>query len=99
MQRVQRIDRMSVWGSRVDRTWVGAEVEEKAQINIGRAEVIVELALGCSGQFKGRFGFDDQLFVDNHVEPLMGDLMSFVHHRNWYFPADGVAALQQLTLE
>jgi len=55
-----------------------AEVQEQSNLEIARSQIAVDLALCAGVESDGRFAFDNQLFVDNHVQPLHSDLCALV---------------------
>ena len=74
-------------------------MEQEPDLEIRRAEVVVELALGVVVQSFSRFDFHHEFVVDHHVEPLLGDLDATVTNSNAKLSGDAVAAVKQFELE
>jgi hypothetical protein len=77
----------------------GTEVEEKADFEASAAEIVVQLPGSSRVQLKGGFCFDDELGIDNEVEPLPGNLKAFVHYRDTLLSPNVVPTIQQLVLQ
>jgi len=68
-----------------------AEVQEQSNLEIARSQIAVDLALCPSVESDGRFAFDNQLFVDDHVQPLHSDLCALVANNEADLALDAVA--------
>jgi len=74
-------------------------MEEQAKFQARRPQVIGYLAYSTLMQALGRFCLDHQLPVNDHVETLTGNLLTFVEHRDGDFTPDLVAAIPELAGE
>ena len=71
----KRIKRIPPWFCRAlgeMRRWnsLGAEMEQEANREVRRSQVVMELACRVRRQDLGRLGFHNHLFVNDKVEPL-----------------------------
>jgi len=68
-------------------------MEEQAKLKVSRPQIIGDLPYCTLVKRAGGFGFDDQLAIDNHIQPLTGYLFSFVQNRHANFPTDIMATI------
>jgi len=59
-------------------SWSRAEVQEEANLEISRAEVVEELHRVARAQLPSRFQLDDHPGLDQKVRPKHSDNLSFV---------------------
>jgi hypothetical protein len=76
-----------------------AEVQEQADFELGRAEVVVELPFRVTMQVLSRFDLDNHLVADDQVKSLMRNLGAVVSDDNIELPVDTVGALEQFAFE
>src|ERR1051325_10258324 len=75
-------------------------VEEKQTDFKSRGfEIIIELAGGQRRQERARFGFDDDTLVNQHVEPLPGQVFAVVLNSHGDFACHPVVSLEQLSFQ
>jgi hypothetical protein len=74
-------------------------MEQKTDLEVGGAQVVEHLSLCSPVKFVSRFGLDDELVVDDHVQALVGELFAFVHDADADLSQDPMAAVSQLDLE
>jgi len=51
-------------------SWLQSKMQNEADLEGGRPEVVEQLALGRLGRFDTRLGFDDEALIDDHVNSL-----------------------------
>lgn len=78
---------------------LGAEVKKKTDSKTRGVEVAKELRACRRMQFQRRLDLDDDALIDDHVEPLIADMMPFVEHGHCDFAADRMPTLDQLAFE
>ena len=74
-------------------------MQEKAHLEMGCLEVVVDLAGGVLVELCGRLYFDDQLLVDDHVQALLIQRYAFVHDDHTHLSRDAVPPRLQLPLQ
>lgn len=68
-------------------------MEEQAKLKVSRSQIIGDLPYCALVKRAGGFGLDDQLAVDNHIQPLTCYLFSFVDNRYANFATDIVTTI------
>jgi hypothetical protein len=53
-------------------------MEEQAKLKVSRSKIVGDLPYCALVKRARGFGFDDQLAVDNHIQPLTRYLVAFV---------------------
>jgi hypothetical protein len=81
------------------KTRLQAEVQEESHFELGRAEIIENLSTRSDGQLGARFDLYNQLFIDNHVDSLNAENVSFIRHVDANLSRDSMAACKELSLK
>ena len=68
-------------------------MEEKANFEVGRPQIIGYLPRRARVKGFGGFHFDNKLAVDNQVEPLAGNFFTFVDNWDRNFATDVMATI------
>ena len=71
-------------------------MQEKTKLEARCPQIILNLPHGTVVEGPSGFDFYDQPLVDDHVEALPGDLLSFIEYWNRYFATDFVPPIPQL---
>jgi hypothetical protein len=74
-------------------------VQEETHLEVRGAEIVIELAWGDLYQVLGRFGFDDEDIVNDHIQSLWAELFTFVHDSYSHLSRDAVTTRSELALE
>jgi len=74
-------------------------MQKESRLQTRRAEVAEELRRCIGMQALRRFGFENELVVDDHVECLPGKRLSPIVHRDRHFTIDPVAPGHQLSFQ
>ncbi len=75
------------------------EVQQRTDLEVRGAEIVVELPSGVAMQAFGGFDLDDQLLVDHHVESLASDLESVVVYDRGELSGDSMPCGVKLDLK
>src|SRR5215472_11458634 len=75
------------------------EVQQQTDLEIGRAEVIVQLPLGVAMKVFRRLDLEDQSVINNHVESFVRNLDSGVAHNDIELSGDAVPSGAQLDFQ
>src|SRR6185503_9587941 len=75
-----------------------SEVQQKAYLETRSAQVIQKLPRGGSMQLRCRFDLDYQHIVDDQVEPLRAERLTFVHDLDVDLTRDTMPSLEELAL-
>ena len=86
-------------GDQAMKAGFGAEMEEESDLEIGGAEVVVELAPGGRVEKLRRLHFDDEAIVDQHVEALGTEQLALVRNTNRHFQVYLMTTRGQLSIE
>ena len=76
-----------------------SKVQEEPYLQICGAEIVEQLAFGGLGSFECRFRLDDEPLVDDHVDTLHRENVSFIRHVGAHLSTDSMTADEQLSLE
>lgn len=74
-------------------------MQEKTHLQVGRPQVVVDLAGSDLAKVVCRLHLDDDPIVDDEIEALTSELHAFVHDSNGQLPRDPMASCQQLAFE
>ena len=77
----------------------GAEMKKDTHLQICCVQVIVHLAPGGFMEIQRGFRLDDDLSINDHIQPLNGQLLSLVHHPHAHFAGNIVSTGDELTLQ
>jgi hypothetical protein len=75
------------------------EVEQQTDLKAGGAEIVVELTLGVTMQMLGRFDFNDQPVIYDHVESVVRNLDSGIPHDDVELSSHPVPSRTQLDFQ
>jgi hypothetical protein len=74
-------------------------VEQQADLDIRGAEVVEYLPWGSFVEIVRRLDLHDQPVVDDHVDALLGKLLTLVRHANARFSSYSMTPRDKLALE
>ena len=77
-------------------TRLGAKMQKESHSQIRSTQVIVELTSCCFVQIGACLRFDDELLINDQIEPLYSELTFLVHDPHGDFASYAVAARPQL---
>src|SRR6478672_7245478 len=63
------------------------------------SQIAVNLSGGCRVKNQCGFGYDDQLFINNHVYALGAQVLAFIEDWNCNFSPNPMTAPEKLTLQ
>jgi hypothetical protein len=73
--------------------WLWAEMEEEAKLEISRPQIVGDLPYRALVKGAGRFGLDDQLAIDNHIQALTRYLLPFIQDGHTNLASDIMATI------
>lgn len=78
--------------------WLEPEMQQQPDFESTCSQIIVDLSLRSAVKVDGSLGFDEELFVDDHVEALQSYLFAFVANDDANFALHFMATCYELAL-